>query len=481
MLDITVTAHQPLALGVRPTGTAPVPTRRHVPGSVLRGALAAAWIAEHGLPTAVPAAQRRQFTALFEAGVCYGPLFAAGSRIVPLSVLRCKYRRCTTLVDAAFPDGDKALDVDGPALHENRAAVHDRTGTDGTGEEELSCACGPLTPGRGEVEFTGADSAAWATQSTHLQIDDTRQVAEEGMLFTRRALTHRNAEGAERTFHGRITLTGGLPDEAAAWLGRTRRLRLGGRRGTSGAVTCTPAPAAAVAPPATARRIALRLTAPAILTDPAGLPLDLADPQALRAALDQQLAPLLDDVQLTDVHRVWARRERVGGWHAASRLPKPVELAVSAGSVLLLGFDRPPSPEGLLAVAEHGIGLRRNEGFGTLDTATTAWQAAGPDTATTQRADGQDPDADQAPDPAEAYARLILDTGHGAWFADHLRPHIRQTPAQRTGLLERPRLRRLTPYERDELTRMLITAPADVLDRTVGLLNALNRLTDRES
>ncbi|MFJ4010344.1 type III-B CRISPR module-associated Cmr3 family protein [Streptomyces sp. NPDC090026] len=463
MLDLTVTAHQPLALGVRPTGTAPVPTRRHVPGSVLRGALAAAWIAEHGLPTAAPAAQRREFTALFEADVCYGPLFATGSRIVPLSVLRCKYRRCTTIIDAAFPDG---------------------AGMDGTGEEEPSCACGPLVPGRGEVEFTGAESRSWVTQSTHLQIDDIHQVAEEGLLFTRRALTHRDAAGAERTFHGRITLGTELPDAAAAWLGRARRLRLGGRRGTSGAVTYTPSPAAAVAPPATAHRIALRLTAPALLTDPAGLPLDLADPQALRAALDQELAPLLGGAQLAGVHRVWARRERVGGWHAASRLPKPVELAVSAGSVLLLDFDQPPAPQGLLALRDRGIGLRRNEGFGALDTATTAWQATEPDLAAAQGADDQDREQDgergQAPEQAEAYARLILDTGHGAWFADHLRPRIQQPAAQRLGLLERPRLRRLTPYQREELTRMLVTAPADVLDRTVGLLSALNRLMDRE-
>lgn len=448
MLDVQVTAHQPLALGVRPAGTAPVPTRLHVPGSVLRGALAAAWIAEYGLPAKVSAAKRREFIALFEGEVSYGPLFATGSQVVPLSVLRCKYRRCTTVVDEAFDD---------------------------TGGEP-SCECGSLAPGRGEVEFTGATAGRPVTQSTHLQIDDATGIADKGLLFTRRTLTHRDANGAERTFHGRITPGSDLPDEAAAWLADTRRLRLGGRRGTSGAVTYNPCPVQAVAP-ATGHRIAMRLTAPAILTDPSGLPLDLADYQALRTALHAELATPLGGARVTAVERVWARRERVGGWHAASRLPKPVELAVSAGTVLLLDFDRPPAPDGLLALSGRGIGLRRGEGFGALETSTTAWKhPTGPEAVT--------PDQD-TPDPAESYARLLLDTGHGAWFIDNLRSYVEElatrSGTRHLGLLERPRLRRLTPYERDAITALLLTASVEVLDRTLGLLTAFNRLMEKET
>ncbi|WP_407286462.1 type III-B CRISPR module-associated Cmr3 family protein [Streptomyces sp. BP-8] len=443
MLNIQVTAHQPLAIGVRPAGTAPVPTRLHVPGSVLRGALAAAWIAEYGLPTKVSADKCREFIALFEADVSYGPLFATGSQVVPLSVLRCKYRRCATVVDEAFHDA----------------------------EGEPSCACGPLVPGRGEVEFTGASAGQLVIQSTHLQIHDARGVAEESLLFTRRALAHRDADGAERAFHGRITPNSELPDEAAAWLAGSRRLRLGGRRGTSGAVTYSPRPTTTV-PPATGHRIALRLTAPAILTDPSGLPLDLADHQALHATLEDELTPLLDGAHITAVERVWARRERVGGWHAASRLPKPVELAISAGSVLLLNFSQRPSPDGLRTLTGRGIGLRRNEGFGALETATTAWQEpVEPEPVASDR--------EQAPDPAETYARRLFDTGHGAWFIDNLRPYVDELAAQpgtrHIGLLERPRMRQLTPDDRDAITNMLLTVPVDVLDRALGLLAALHR------
>ncbi|WP_416976974.1 type III-B CRISPR module-associated Cmr3 family protein [Streptomyces sp. T028] len=471
MLDVTVTAHQPLALGVRPVGTAPVPTRLHVPGSVLRGALAAAWIAEHGLPTRVPATLREEFIALFEQDVCYGPLFAAGSQIVPLSVLRCKYRRCAVTVDEAFPDhgtGRTGHPEDG---HSHPEPDHGGPGGDG---EEPSCACGPLVPGRGDVEFTAAAAGPPVVQSTHLQIDDARQVAEERLLFTRRALTPHNADGTERTFHGRITPGTTLPEQVAAWLSRPRKLRLGGRRGTSGAVTYTPAPATG-APPATARTLALRLAAPAVLTDTAGLPLDLADHEALRRALAAQLDPLLDGSRVAAVRRVWARRERVGGWHAASRLPKPVELAVSAGSVLLLDFDQPPDPDRLLALSGHGIGLRRGEGFGAVTIAATAWQPAATDLGTTR----PQPGAGRGLDLAESYARLLWETGHGTWFADQLRPLIPEPAAYRGLLLERPRLQRLPPSQRDALTALL-AAPADVLDRALSILNVLNRLTERQ-
>lgn len=451
MLDVQVTAHQPLALGVRPVGTAPVPTRLHVPGSVLRGALAHAWIAEFGLPARVSAEKRREFIALFEGEVCYGPLFATGSRVVPLSVLRCKYRRCSTLFDEAFAD----------------------TGS------ELSCTCGPLEPGRGEVEFTPASAQGLVTQSTHLQIEDAHGVAEEGLLFTRRAVAHRDTDGAERQFHGRITPGTTLPADAANWLAQRRSLRLGGRLGTSGGVTYT-AKAANTPPPTTGQRIALRLTAPAILTDSSGLPLDMADLPALRGVLDTELAPLLGGARVTSVERVWVRRDRVGGWHAASRLPKPVELAVSAGSVLLLGFDQPPTPDGLFTLTGRGIGLRRHEGFGALETATTAWQQPhGP-----QPAD-EGVHTDAAPDPAESYARLLFNTGHGAWFANNLRPYLEElavNPEMRhAGLMDRPRLQRLTPHQREAITSMLENAPVCVLDRTVGTLGALNRLMNKDT
>lgn len=448
MLEIQVTAHQPLALGVRPVGNAPVPTQLHVPGSVLRGALATAWIRDHGLPVKVSSDLLRDFIDLFESDTVYGPLFAAGSGIVPLSVRHCKYGSCPGVhPDDAFP-AEEATD------------------------HCPSCG-GPLTAGRGEVEFFGTSTQNVIVQSVHLEIDDRTGTNADGALYTRRALSHREASGQERQFHGRIVPSPNLSPRAAAWLALQRPLRLGGRRGTSGGVTCTTR-AATPSLPATADRIALRLQSPALLTDSSGIPLDLSDLPALAEALNEELsAPL--GTRITGVARLWARRERAGGWHAASRLPKPVELAVSAGSVILLDLEHPPTPEALLAVCERGIGLRRGEGFGAIETATEAWQHPGAHTA--------DPVTDErqqhtvaAADPAENYAWTLFNTGHADWFIDQLRPYAEELAdggLPHTTLLERNRLRTLDPYQRETVERLLLTASADVLDRTISALRGL--------
>ena len=60
MLDVVVTAEEPLALGVSPESGNVIDSWAYVPGSVLRGALAAAWIASHGPPPVTPAAERDQ-------------------------------------------------------------------------------------------------------------------------------------------------------------------------------------------------------------------------------------------------------------------------------------------------------------------------------------------------------------------------------------------------------------------------------------
>ncbi|CAL9577044.1 type III-B CRISPR module-associated Cmr3 family protein [Streptomyces sp. enrichment culture] len=450
LLDVQVKAHQPLALGVRPAGTAPVQTQHHIPGSVLRGALAAAWIRDHGLPNKVPPQLRQEFVTLFESETVFGPLFATGSQIVPLSVRRCKYQRC--------------------------AGIHPDDAFDDSSSPYCGSCGGPLTAGRGEVEFFGGTAGRLVVQRTHLEIHDKRQVASDGNLFTRRALTHQDSKGDERQFHGRIAAADDLPEAAARWLKQCRDLRLGGRRGTSGGVTYS---AATASPrlPGTGERVALRLTAPAILTDTSGLPLDLADRDQLGEALRAELSCLLA-TRIVKVERVWARRERVGGWHAASNLPKPVELAVSAGSVLLLAFDEPPAPEALLALAGRGVGLRRNEGFGALETATSAWTP--PSGSMAEDA----PTGPEAMDPAESYARMLYLSGHSAWFIDQLRPYVEERAAgnpPHDALLERSRLRNLPGELRRDVQDLLLRTTPDTLDRTLARLAALHRLkTDEE-
>ena len=87
ILRVTVTARQRLALGVASEVSYFTGTHSFVPGSVLRGALAAAWIAEHGPPAGGSAA----FGGLFDGPVRYGPMYVPGTVVVPVSARLCKY------------------------------------------------------------------------------------------------------------------------------------------------------------------------------------------------------------------------------------------------------------------------------------------------------------------------------------------------------------------------------------------------------
>jgi CRISPR-associated protein Csx10 len=350
MPEVEVTLHQPAALGRRPSGGTAVDTYRHIPGSVLRGALAAAWIRKHGVPASAEARLREQFVTLFERGVRFGPLLAPGWDVVPLSVLRCKYRpylECrNTLTDSAQE----------PEPSDSAAA-------------SVNCTVcqGPLTVGRGEVEpvnapLQGDDSAGSATvRTTRVKLTD-RETAADGMLFTRTALSHRTSDGRARTLTGRIV--GGGP-----WLMGTHRIQLGGRRSTGGDASCRIEPDTTThqnAGPALTLlegyRLVLRLTSPAIFVDDYGRATDQPD----RAHLQHLLG-----IEVPAPARSWTRRELTGGWHAATRLPKPDDYAASAGCVYEYHLREDPGSQALARLVDHGVGLRRPEGFGWI--ALGAW------------------------------------------------------------------------------------------------------------
>jgi CRISPR-associated protein Csx10 len=61
-----------------------------------------------------------------------------------------------------------------------------------------------------------------------------------------------------------------------------------------------------------------------------------------------------------------ATTRRVSGWNGLMRLPREDALAIGMGSVFLLSFDREPDTAALLALQEHGIGERIDEGFGRI-------------------------------------------------------------------------------------------------------------------
>ncbi|SFC97359.1 type III-B CRISPR module-associated Cmr3 family protein [Streptomyces aidingensis] len=440
--DVTLRLDQSAQLGRAPRGTAPVETHRHLPGTVLRGALAAAWIRESGPPQQAPPDRRDAFLHLFEGPVRYGPLFDPASDVVPRSVLRCKYR----------PE---------PACH---GFASDRAADDAS---PASCTvCGGRTePGSGEVEFFGPRAVPDTVQTTRVRLTEDER-AEEGRLFTRRALA------AARTLAGRITTDDGsaLP----GWLLRGHRLRVGARRSTSGAARYRPAAPAAVSPAvppyspdalAPGLLLTLRLLSPALLVDAAGRPAGRPDTTVL--------GELLETGPGVTVERSWTRHEQVGGWHALTNLPKPSELAVAAGSVFRLRLPAPPTARGLARLAAHGLGLRRAEGFG--------WLAYGPWTPPA----GTDTDTAPLPSTGTKAARLTRElhqlTANPAWFQARLRDCLhgrRRGEAPDPRFLDLPQaevLHRLRDGALGDELRRLVTDP----DRTADLEDTVRALEAR--
>jgi CRISPR-associated protein Csx10 len=347
-LRVTVTARQRLALGVGSEVSYFTGTHPFAPGSVLRGALAAAWIAENGLPAAGSGAAA--FRDLFDGPIRYGPMFVPGTVVVPVSARRCKYprdARCESqAVDEAFETGSCC-----PACN------------------------GPLEPGKGQVILPGDVSLERITRTS---IDPATAKAADGELYAHGALP----AGTVLTgyIHGRDP-----------WLARPRRLRLGGRRTVSGAAdyqavplrpaeqdqmpnewpglpppTGLPHPAGSLpaSPGHNGARLVIRLASPAVFVDAAGRP-------------SLQPDPVLD-LDGAIVERRWARPATWSGWHAASRLPKPDEVCAIAGSTYRITGQVGVLRDLAERLPREGAGLRRAEGFGDIRIAWQPWRPPAP-------------------------------------------------------------------------------------------------------
>ncbi|MGH3692484.1 MAG: type III-B CRISPR module-associated Cmr3 family protein [Pseudonocardiaceae bacterium] len=315
---VTVTLEQPVHAGTAPLPDYRNPTHDHIPGSVLRGGCAAAWIRALGAPE--PGTVHRQsFIEAFESDGVFGPLHRAGSLPVPVSVLVHKYQAeqgCQRLW------WDRSL-----------------------GAQDTECPdCGQnLVAAKGEPHEMPARS-----QRTRAALS-TDGVAEDEKLYRKDSLDRRQvftgwiSGGAVRAFE-----VGGKP---------VQRLWLGGGRTTGGLARVTVDPDAEPEQLETdGSAVVLRLASPAIFVDDAGLPADVPSTAELQSTFG---------VKVVSVAR-WMRWGEAAGWHAAAGLAKPTERVVAAGSTYRVQCDRPPSPELLGALRVRGLGLRRREGFGAL-------------------------------------------------------------------------------------------------------------------
>jgi CRISPR-associated protein Csx10 len=322
VLSVSVTAQQRVALGIGSEVSYFTGTHLFVPGSVLRGALAAAWIAENGPPAGGRAEEH--FRELFDGSIRYGALYVLGSVVVPVSAWLCKYpkdRACKEqAADAAF------------------GAVGD------------CAACGgPMEQGKGQVILPAGITPDRITRTS---IDPKTGTAKDGELYAHGALPP--ATRLAGVIHG--------DDE---WLEQPRQLRLGGRRTVGGAVTYTAVPAA---PDTTATATAwdesgslvVRLTSPGVFVDAAGRPRLDPDPHL--------------DLGGAVVEHKWARPQIWSGWHAASGLPKPEEVCAVPGSTYRLAGPATLLRDLAESLPRDGAGLRRTEGFGDMQVVAEPWR-----------------------------------------------------------------------------------------------------------
>lgn len=179
---------------------------------------------------------------------------------------------------------------------------------------------------------------------------DLDGVARSGMLFRTDALAD------SQVFTGWVSgpaIEAFFPDHTTIEF-----LRLGGDRSTNGLVRVQVDRAAQPdLLEGNDRSVVLRLAAPGIFIDEAGLPAKVPDPAELAEALG---------VATATVAKSWTRWGEAAGWHGASGLPKPTERCVTAGSTYLVDCDQAPTDDALRRLRVRGVGLRRREGFGAL-------------------------------------------------------------------------------------------------------------------
>ncbi|PZS33527.1 MAG: hypothetical protein DLM58_07505 [Pseudonocardiales bacterium] len=290
-----------------------------LPGSTVRGALAAAWLREKGTSEA--------FVDLFERHLTTRQAVPDNAELRGMSEVTCKYP------GDGCPTGwyDRAADV-----------------LAGRAQASACPVCrGAVKPGRGWDLGRGLIASA-----TRVELDENG-VAVDERLFTRAAVR------SGTRFTGTLVLT---TDSAAEWLSTARELRIGGQRSVLGAAAwtaCLDGSGSAV--PRIDGTTVLRLRSPAVIVDKYGAP-------------TSDITAVLDRLFPSDavLRASWTRPVRVSGWHMASGLPKPDEWALDAGSTFVVeGL-----PDDAAARLAHGIGLRRREGYGEIevcDVASAPW------------------------------------------------------------------------------------------------------------
>ena len=425
VFELTARTIDPVSVAAGPASHNDHVALDHIPGTVLRGAIAAQWIRDNGAPTS---GTRKVFEELFERFVEFGRLMPVGFEVVPMHVWRCKYRSLSSCADTVH---DALHEPDGPP------PACDKCG-------------GPLEPGKGELIGPGG-SALPLLRRTRTELDAHGQVV-KGNLFTRAAIRPGTA------LAGQVRVRDGLGPAQLDWLKGLdeRTVWVGGKLTVGGRVLLALSEQDA-APPLPTRRddgkVALRLAAPGIFVD------KFARPALTPAGFDLPSG--------SSIGGRWARPVTVAGWHAVVRLPKPTDIAVAAGSAYLLDGVQGACQADLGALASSAIGLRQVEGFGAIEVNPPPWTPPVPVPTALST-----PAAPAGVQPLAATLRDSLADRDRRWIIGELKAlaAAKTTGDAGSDLLAQRRIRRFSPTSIEALGQA-VALPADDVEALARALD----------
>jgi hypothetical protein len=312
-----------------------------IPGSTVRGMLAAAYLSETPHPD-------QRFADFFaETGLAFGPLWLQDTAPLPRSAYTCK--RCSGFkADSQGADDERHGVV-------NRLWPHQQT---------EQCQCGqPLQRHEPEsyAPYAGPRSAQPQLETHMRTAVSPRQSAREGMLYTQQELA------AGQVFAGTVSGSKEGLKQLEEWLGETKTVWGGRRRHGQATVHLTSAESETphFFPATTPGQAWLTMTlrSELILVDEQLRPVTQLDAAAL-----QRWARFPTEVSITVPSRFVAQH-RVAGWSGVGQMFKPDDWAFASGSTWLLEFPAAQQAgvqQWAEAVWEVGLGLRRAEGFGRV-------------------------------------------------------------------------------------------------------------------
>ncbi len=315
----------------------------YVPGSALRGALAARWLASRE-PDA-------RFQQLFQSGRvrfehAY-PLAEDEPTVpAPFTLLACK-------LDGFHPGHFAGDVITRQGLQLCEAADH------GPRPAALKRQRGFVTvPTNGEGRFVAHDHALVSRQRIGTMSDGSRRAAQQA-LFEERLVAAGSRFGV--AIRGEAEDVEALLEGCQLPVGQPIPLSVGRARTVLGEVEVQldePQPAETTPPPATDTSRTLMFHSDTVLLDGYQRSITaVSHPEVLATEV------LGCDAADVEVHEAAVRTTPAGGWDALHRTSKPVDTAIAAGSVV-----RFSAPEEAVArlVSAGGIGWRQAEGYGAV-------------------------------------------------------------------------------------------------------------------